>query len=148
MISILLFVSLAAHIVTFAILFRLMQQLQSIKHEDNSGLNRQLAAYLEAIREENRYLEAALNNELNQGGDGFKSKTSQEPKAASDVHQANAEAPKTGHMDAEPQMSLEARVLHLYAEGWTADAIARKLNCGKTEAELIIKLQNNAHNNA
>lgn len=38
------------------------------------------------------------------------------------------------------ETSLEAKILQLHANGEAVEAIARKLNCGKTEAEIIIKL--------
>ncbi|WP_152656371.1 hypothetical protein [Oceanobacillus sp. CFH 90083] len=41
----------------------------------------------------------------------------------------------------EVETSLEARILQLHANGETIDAIAKKLACGKTEAEIIIKMQ-------
>src|SRR5690625_6659662 len=39
------------------------------------------------------------------------------------------------------ETSLQAKILQLSHQGYDADEIAGKLNCGKTEAALIIKLQ-------
>ncbi|WP_080874734.1 DUF6115 domain-containing protein [Oceanobacillus timonensis] len=40
----------------------------------------------------------------------------------------------------EVETSLEAKVLQLHANGNTTDEIAQQLNCGKIEAEIIIKM--------
>jgi len=40
----------------------------------------------------------------------------------------------------EVETSLEAQILQLHTNGETIDDIAKKLNCGKTEAEIIIKM--------
>lgn len=41
------------------------------------------------------------------------------------------------------QPSKEARVLHLHSQGNTVEEIAKKLDIGKTEVELIVKIQQN-----
>ncbi|MFD1067548.1 DUF6115 domain-containing protein [Oceanobacillus locisalsi] len=40
----------------------------------------------------------------------------------------------------EVETSLEAKVLQLHTNGMTSDEIAQQLNCGKMEAEIIIKM--------
>lgn len=44
-------------------------------------------------------------------------------------------------MSVEP--SKEAKVLHLHSQGNTVEEIAKKLDIGKTEVELIVKIQQN-----
>ncbi|GAA0298582.1 hypothetical protein GGQ92_000232 [Gracilibacillus halotolerans] len=41
------------------------------------------------------------------------------------------------------ESSKEAKILHLYSQGETTDEIAKKLDMGKTEVELIVKIQQN-----
>ena len=41
------------------------------------------------------------------------------------------------------ESSTEAKVLNLYAQGESLDNIAKKLDIGKTEVELIVKIQQN-----
>ena len=41
------------------------------------------------------------------------------------------------------ESSREAKILHLHSEGNTVEEIAKKLDIGKTEVELIVKIQQN-----
>lgn len=41
------------------------------------------------------------------------------------------------------ESSTEAKVLNLYSQGESLDSIAKKLDIGKTEVELIVKIQQN-----
>ncbi|TMN23600.1 DUF6115 domain-containing protein [Lentibacillus cibarius] len=143
--AILLFISLLAHLITFVVIFNLAKQLQSIKNERHNDLSEQLSGYLEAIREENRHLEATLADEKKQSNHT----TKQGNNHIQTVESTPIETGKsqTAPISQEPEMSLEAQVLHHYAKGMTVEEIARELDCGQTEAELIIKFHRNAYNN-
>ncbi|GIO21992.1 hypothetical protein [Oceanobacillus sp. J11TS1] len=131
-----------------------------LKSKQNAGVNEQtqsvLKDTLEEIREENRRLQNLLQEDSQPDKTAFKhEKTSSEemkpeplnrkqgdtvPLVIKDQEISGLDAYQTIALKDEVETSLEAKILQLHAKGETVDNIANKLNCGKTEAEIIIKL--------
>ncbi|GGA62786.1 hypothetical protein [Ornithinibacillus halotolerans] len=44
------------------------------------------------------------------------------------------------------EVSLQSRIMRLHNDGYTVEEIARSVGCGKTEAELIIKIYEKSNN--
>lgn len=127
-----------------------------LKDKQNAGGNGQtesiLKETLEEIREENRRLQGLLEESDQRREMPFNQKeerkqaplVSAEKNTDSPVTEAHETADGNDYQTAvyqdEVETSLEAKILQLHANGETTDSIAKKLNCGKTEAEIIIKL--------
>lgn len=123
-----------------------------LKDKQRSGGNEQtenmMKETLEEIRRENKRLQNLLEESNQQ--DNYKEETKQAPliSAEQNPEPSEIEAQEVSNVDAfqtvnyqdEVETSLEAKILQLHAKGETTDSIAKKLNCGKTEAEIIIKL--------
>jgi response regulator of citrate/malate metabolism len=87
---------------------------------------------LEEIKEENNRLQELLAHQKTQTDVNETFKEMQEEEDVTHL---------LGETDGiKVEASLDSQVLLLHQEGYTAEEIARKLNCGKTEAELIIKM--------
>lgn len=140
MTSMLLVLSLLIHLITLTAFYQLFKQVQTLKQDRSDDVTKLMETYLKEIKEENRLLETTLSQ----------TETRVEPatKAAADKTDSSAYTPATDHVADESKLSLEAKVLQLYDRGLEIENIARQLNCGKTEAELIIKFNKKAHNNA
>ncbi|SEN57755.1 hypothetical protein SAMN04488134_101399 [Amphibacillus marinus] len=149
---ILLLISFFLHVLTFVQLRQM-----KVKHEqprrDHEHLIRQqkeleelLSVYLVEMREENESLLAAL--------------TKKTPKKANVIEQDRQEQDskddpdhglKTKYSDYKPladdkpgesfKPSLAAQVLAMHDQGQAVDAIAKQLNKGRTEIELMLKFQ-------
>lgn len=146
----LLLISFIIHAITFVIIRQLKIKIDR-PSEDNARFEQQqkeieelLAVYLLEIREENEKLvdlidqsdrltstpitetkknDAPLESEPNKAAEKYSSYQPIEPDDQADT--------------VEP--SFAAQVLSLHAQGTTPEAIARQLNRGKTEVELLIK---------
>jgi len=126
-----------------------------LKDRQNANGNKQaenvLKETLEEIREENRMLQSLLQEDKQPGKhpirhDGMERPpfTPSEGQKESDVLPEKEIQPiedfQTAAYQDEVETSLEAKILQLHTNGETIDDIAKKLNCGKTEAEIIIKM--------
>ncbi|MFC2950086.1 DUF6115 domain-containing protein [Virgibacillus sediminis] len=133
MFSLLLILSFMIHAVTlFAIyqLFKRLKEAEAVNTEDISNL---LDSYLQQIREENQRLEMELDKrELYQG---THSGTNHEEEVQEDTNGVTDRV-----MEEKTETSLQSRILLLHKQGYNAEEIAQQLDCGKTEAELVIKL--------
>ncbi|WP_339178177.1 hypothetical protein [Oceanobacillus sp. FSL W7-1293] len=126
-----------------------------LKDRQNANGNKQaenvLKETLEEIRKENRMLQSLLEEDKQPDKSPVKHDSIKYPPSPP------AEEKKEGAAMIEKEMqpiedfqpaafqdevetSLEAQILQLHTNGETIDDIAKKLNCGKTEAEIIIKM--------
>lgn len=136
MTSMLLLISFLLHLIALAAIFQLFKQVQQLKKNNSQDIMELLETYLEEIKEENRLLEKEVNNQT-------PPKNSVPPETDDINKQNNGKddyIPQVYNVMDDSETSLQARILQLHGQGQTVDKIARNLNCGKTEAELIIKL--------
>ncbi|WP_067729429.1 DUF6115 domain-containing protein [Oceanobacillus damuensis] len=149
MISFLLIISFLLHVIGMAAIYKLYQQLASLKTQDAKEIEGLFEAYLQEIRNENRRLQDQLltaekNSETIK--DSSESAASQET-IATDVKEEFSEPYAAGDGPEDIlEASLESRVLQLHSEGLSQNDIARRLNCGKTEVEIILKLHSQPSN--
>ncbi|WP_099158124.1 DUF6115 domain-containing protein [Virgibacillus ndiopensis] len=147
-------ISFLLHIIALAAIAQLLKQIKQLKQRTHSeDVIELLEAYLQEIKEENRILEEKLHNNSLQKKRQTVDEVAQEKSVD---HQKN---PKTDdsekdykvldiEADDTSETSLQARILQLHAQGLSTETIAKELNCGKTETELIIKLHNKNDNKA
>ncbi|UJL47957.1 hypothetical protein KFZ58_08950 [Virgibacillus sp. NKC19-16] len=136
MISFVLIISFLLHIVSFLAIYQLFKQIQQLKQTNSGEIIELLDVYLQEIKDENRLLQEELSSKAKEG----------EPPEVIQTARKTEEEPTNEYLPTEMQAndrvetSLQARILKLHNEGFQEAEIARKLNCGKTEAALIIKL--------
>ncbi|WP_077300162.1 DUF6115 domain-containing protein [Virgibacillus pantothenticus] len=134
--SLLLIISFLLHIVTLTAIFRLFKQLKDSERYDTSEMNALFTEYINEIKQENLHLQQQLAQQKN---------NPQEDKREVEK-QAHISSPEIEsiHKVTKPQdemtTSLQGKILQLYSQGFTPSEIAQQLNCGKTEAELTVKL--------
>lgn len=135
MLSIILFFSFLLHIVAFWMIYSLHNKLKRNHSTDLEEISELLELYLDELKEENKQLMDELNNNT--------SFSAQEKESEVIKNELNNHPVQNDELPLEKvdlmETSLEAEVLHLYQKMYTPNDIARKLNCGKTEVELIIK---------
>jgi len=153
MVSLLLIISFLLHLISIYAIYQLFQQLK-MKQEDSEEIAEVFETYLQAIKEENKHLQ---NNLLNDQTDGnmpdqseekiieTKEQTVESRDLKKDIN--NFSMPDIDVLD-HVEASLESQVLQLHSQGLSPSEIAQKLNCGNTEAELIIKLYKKSNTNA
>lgn len=121
------------HLVALVAIFQLFKQVQFLKKDSSQDVMELLETYLEEIKEENRFLEKEIGKPIN--------KTASPVNAEAEQKEAVSEyIPEDAEVEDDSETSLQAKILQLYDQGITVEDIARQLNCGKTEAELVIKL--------
>ncbi|MFA1820648.1 DUF6115 domain-containing protein [Virgibacillus oceani] len=139
MVSFVLIISFLIHIVTFAAIYQLLRQIQTIKQSDTSDIQEVLATYLQEIREENNRLQQAV----------LKDRPNEQEQLAQTTANPDLTIEKTTPEESDiyenvkkdyMETSTHSRILQLHDKGHSESEIAQKLNCGKTEAALIIKL--------
>ncbi|MEJ8765350.1 hypothetical protein WKU33_05655 [Oceanobacillus sp. HCA-5259] len=149
MVSFLLIISFLLHLITLVAIFQLLKKGQQLENTANSAeLTAALERSLEEIKAENDRLQALMTNHKASSVEQKNQKEeSQQP-----AEQVPAHQPESEEADAdvdrllgdapgyELEASLESRVMQLHAKGLTIEEIAKALDCGKTEAELIIRL--------
>ncbi|PWU68846.1 DUF6115 domain-containing protein [Gracilibacillus dipsosauri] len=166
MIYLLLLLSFLIHIITFIVIRHLKMKQQNIEDIEANVLEQvekmedSLALYLVEMKEENQKFleqidlmdnpsveitEAVQQNQL-------KKKTTNEVPQPNKPEEGTVRIPKDNeYEDYQPitdgiqkdtvEQSLTAQILHLSQKGMTSDEIAKKLDKGKTEIELLLKFQ-------
>lgn len=139
-----LIISFLIHIVLLIAVYYLFQQIQSLKQDNAKELTELFETYLREIRSENRRLESEIGSEPLQTTQ-IKVHKKNVPEITKEVditNSAEIEDPvlKTDTIDDTFETSLEAQILQLHHQGIEVTKIAQMLNCGKTEAALIINL--------
>lgn len=141
MISFLLIISFLLHIVAFIAIYQLYKQTQLPKQESTSeDMIELFDMYLAEIKEENKHLEKVLS-------DKEQTKPTKQNYKTPLLHE-NLEQEKETHSYTLPEVeddvrfetSLQAKILQMHDQGMSNEEIARKLNSGKTEVDLIVKL--------
>ncbi|MCZ0702590.1 hypothetical protein J2T56_000557 [Natronobacillus azotifigens] len=152
----LLLISFIIHIITLVIIRQLKVKLAEpavIRDEINQEkkeIEELLAVYLLEIREENEKVISALDDSRysrepdKQKADEVQDNnvTSQNP--VNDLKQEEYKSYQPPMENEQPdvmEQSFAAQVLSLYNKGETIETIARKMDKGKTEIELIVKFQ-------
>ncbi|MBM7540599.1 DUF6115 domain-containing protein [Amphibacillus cookii] len=152
----LLFISFLTHAITFIIIRQLKNkldqpsQIQENLTKQQKEIEELLAVYLLEIREENEKLlehienNGALTKPKEVAGDRQSHQTQQQSGVENvdnrDKYQ-DYQPPVQPEQEEHVEQSLAAQVLALHAKGETIEAIAKKLNRGKTEVELLVKFQ-------
>ncbi|MCF3942406.1 DUF2802 domain-containing protein [Oceanobacillus alkalisoli] len=145
----LLMISFILHLITLAAIFQLLKKVQQMENMSNSNeLTAALERSLEEIKAENDRLQTLMTNQkqvkkddqdntIDEPADEKVPTNETQPVEKEDVDHLIGDAP--GY---KVEASLESRVMQLYAKGLTIEEIAKTLDCGKTEAELITRLYN------
>lgn len=154
MVSFLLIISFLLHLIILAAIYQLLKKVRQVEEETNAiDVVVALEQSLEEIREENNRFEQLLQEKANQKqgketnewnnnrtdieGPGGEDKTKREEDTSNQEEFEHLLGTSPGY---EIEASLESRVLQLHEKGHSIADIARNLGCGKTEAELIIKM--------
>ncbi|MBR7552916.1 DUF6115 domain-containing protein [Allobacillus sp. GCM10007491] len=163
-----LLLSLILHGVTFIFLFLLYQKLQERKDREKiieqkeKEIDGLFHDYLVEIKAENQKFTEQLNKLKIQQDEKMKQQQSKESAVEEGSTGFEEEPffteenfpeeldyePLIPEEDEEPvyEVTLESRVLHLYDQGYSADQIAKQLNVGVTEIELMIKIHKQLSN--
>lgn len=152
MTSFLLLLSFLLHLIFFIFLYRFYEQTKQEKESQAEQVEKLLQAFMKEIRLENERLERHIkeqNIETDKLSDETKQASTREkegienltyqPMVRQTVNSPSKEASKERVKDV-IETSFEAKVLQLAKAGLSIDDIAKKLNRGKTEVGLIIKL--------
>ncbi|WP_066193799.1 MULTISPECIES: hypothetical protein [Gracilibacillus] len=155
MIYFLLLISFLIHLVTFIIIKQWKKKVDAVEEaelrmkEQSRSLEDTLALYLVEIKEENAALIERLEAEQSSSRTKEPIVTNAEQPPHQETEQPD-EAVETLTADYQPitevdqvedklEQSLIAQALHLQDKGYTIEGIAKKLNKGKTEIELLLK---------
>ncbi|RKQ37508.1 DUF6115 domain-containing protein [Oceanobacillus halophilus] len=142
MVSFLLIISFLLHIITLYAVFFLYKQHQTNKQNDVREITKIFEEFIQEIQEENLRLQKEIQKgqkvDIAEPHDTKENELDMNTKYKSmPLHEPYL---KVDDMEDSIEASLEAKVLQLYHEGKSVTEIAKKLNCGKTEADLIIRL--------
>ncbi|MFB1049546.1 DUF6115 domain-containing protein [Paraliobacillus sp. JSM ZJ581] len=165
MLYLLIFISFFIHMITFIYLKTVNNRVLSSEEllqkqaEQKKEIEALLAVYLLEIREENEKLVETLQQPVEQSKkqpQAFKTDRSEalynkddnnnlankaDEKQLLNEQEMDYQPPKIEEVEGSFKPSFQAKVLSLYDKGNTVETIARKLNCGKTEVELLVKFQ-------
>lgn len=157
MTSFLLLASFLLHMVTLTIIYQLVKQIKALRQNNHMGTEELMEMYLQEIKEENRMLEANLDDTNNKhiSGQNQKEKTAiKQNKETQTPNMLTDDAfipspldPETGLGDTF-ETSQQSRILQLHDQGLSIEEIASQLHCGRTEVDLVIKLHPKTNNNA
>jgi peptidoglycan hydrolase CwlO-like protein len=141
MVSFLLIISFLLHLAALGAIYKLFQQIQSLKSHDLQEIDGLFEAYLQEIKTENSRLQAQLQSMKKSEQETTPSnKPAKEQKVQSAEWMENLEQHLVFTNEDKLEASLESKVLQMYSNGMVTGDIARKLNCGKTEVDIILKL--------
>ncbi|MFG6118276.1 MULTISPECIES: DUF6115 domain-containing protein [Thalassobacillus] len=158
MTTFLLVVSFLLHGIMLLVIFVLFarvkkaEELEMRQKQVAGEIEEMFTAYLLEIKEENEQLKQWLDDsqkkhkspQINQPISNEHGKTAKEETHSDlnkDFSQPVYNPPLPGNNDVEYQPSLSTRVVAMRNDGYTIEDIARKMNCGQTEIELILKFQ-------
>lgn len=139
MVSFLLIISFLLHIISIYAIYMLNKQLQ--KKEDTNEIAQLFEEYLQEIKKEND----RLQNDLIRYTHNKSAKpieAVEKEKKVGNLVMNDAEdkwLKNVNEVNDSVESSLEGKVLQLYHQGLSIADIAKKLDCGITEAELIIR---------
>lgn len=148
MTSLMLTISFILHVIVLIAIYYLFNQVIENKENHSQEINKLFEKHINEIKEENVRLEAILreNKEAKSRHMNHDKKTDDHVRKNEET-QENLQGYSLNYPDIEAESkddtietSLQAKILQLHNQGLSVDYIAKKLNCGKTEAELIINL--------
>lgn len=155
MTSLLLIVSFLLHAVLLIAIYQLYQQLQQMKQTKENESQQIVQQFIAEIKEENKHLQAQitaqyaspdvhenqqLKDESNMISHSTTSRTIPTEQEKPMKH-IDSIIELTDNKHEQTEVSFEGKVLQLYQQGFDVDQIAKQLNSGRTEVDLIIKLQ-------
>lgn len=131
------------HAISIYLIYHLYVLNKQNEHENHTEIIRIFDTYLKEIKEENKRLLSYNNNEdrilENEPVTNSKPKHKEHHLLYDETDSNHI----TDFLKEKPNDSIEtsihAKVLQLYQKGLSVEEIAKQLDCGKTEAELIIK---------
>lgn len=150
MVSLLLIISFILHAVTLLAVYQLFQQLEKTKQDKNDELETMLLDFMQEIKAENEQLieiskqkmtSATTTNASFINEKKVNQPTSEPFQQTEQENDAFDISSLVEQYDEVTELSEEGKVLQLQEKGFSTEDIARKLNRGKTEIELILKLQ-------
>lgn len=146
MLPLLLTVSFLINIIILIGMYSLYKEINILKNNTSNINITDIAElfdfYLEEIKAENSRLEN--KNVKNEPLSHIKSSPYQSKTVIPDLQMKNISIDQISAKD-DAKTTLESKVLQLSSKGYSSDHIAEKLNCGKVEAALIIKLYSKNH---
>lgn len=138
----------------FMMIYRLKEEVDQLKQYKVEDLDQLLETYLEEIRYENEMFKETLQ-EISSSKQGNEIERNEQTKSRKkdkifDKHEQNIDEQPIQQSptyletmvekeEDEVETSIEAKVLQYYEQGMSIDSIAKKLNRGKTEIELMIQ---------
>jgi len=155
MTSLLLIVSFLLHAVLLITIYQLYQQLQQVKQTKENESYQIVQQFIAEIKEENKQLQARLATQTasynvhahhqveDESHRTSSSKTERTISSNNEKTMNNVDSitALTDKKREQMEVSFEAMVLQMHNQGFDVDQIAKQLNSGKTEVDLIIKLQ-------
>lgn len=151
MISFFLLLSFLIHIILFITIYHLYEKTKRDKDEQVKRLEEILTEFMKNIRMENDQLERKIyENEMRQQIKLDDNRPQQKPlNTQTDVPKDEWKVPdytvKENLKEDIVETSLESQILQLAREGKSVDEIAKQLNRGKTEVDLLIKMNQIVH---
>ncbi|WP_087972883.1 DUF6115 domain-containing protein [Oceanobacillus rekensis] len=146
MVTFLLIISFLLQLAALGAIYKLFQQIQTIKSQDLQEIEGLFEVYLQEIKTENSRLQAHLQTEKKSKHETISSnkpttdkKTQRTEWMEEELEQGMEQHISTSYEDT-LEASLESKVLQMHGKGMAIGDIARKLECGKTEIEIILKL--------
>jgi len=152
MVSLLLIISFLLHAVTLYVLYQLFQQLESQKQHDNEELETLLLEFIQEIKHENERLHQLSSQQSkyhSMDGDHIDSAEVMQESSSAKTEQYLEDFDISDLLiphEEVTELSELGKMLQLQEEGYATDEIARKLHRGKTEVELMLKLQHSNQN--
>lgn len=136
-------IALLLCIILLIAVFQLFKQIQFIKSEKQDDIHNIMQFYLNEIKEENKKLEQNIN--LNK--DSHKTKDNktltEESELKNNAGLISEEDSLLNLIKQEDvyEPSLAVQIFELESKGLSTEQISKKLKCGVTEVELILKLR-------
>jgi len=149
LITIILFLSFILHIITFSIIYHLYKKVKQVESTNPNEIMDLLQFYLDEIKEENKQFKSNFDINYSRVNEAkIENIAPLENQSNIPYEQEQKEFPLDieTNIDDRVEASLEAKVLHLYYQNTDTSEIARILNCGKTEVDLIIKFHKKSIN--
>lgn len=154
MTSLLLIISFLLHIVLLVLVYQLYQMIQNLKTEKNNEIESLFSEFLNELKRENMYLQHQLHSQdgrptQKQSSQSVDAKSHTAPKPAkikpdiSGQETANDLASLITEKTDKVETSPESQIFQLYNDGMSIEEIAKKTGRGKTEIELLVKLNRN-----
>lgn len=151
MTSFLLLLSFLIHLILFIAIYHLYERVKRDKNEQTEQIERLLSDFMNDIRFENKKFEQRIheNSMKQQRTREYIPPVSKEQKEFINKAELSPTYENPKGRVKEPvedviETSLEGQVLQLFQSGKSVEQIAKQLNRGKTEIDLLIKLNKQA----